>query len=241
MADRGGDEEAILWTSGDDTLARLGMEYFPTAPDTRSDAGAAGGMALIAADVVVQYRVRDLIAFLAGSSAPREAITVIAQQEASRYFASRNLDDLLTAGRTELLPGTLDLLTYDPLAQASGNATALAVQKLAVQLAIVATLSGDQAGAMEGVAAKVLLESHMLRLLAAPNPVAIVALMAERGVRHGQLNLISVERGEAHFKYIWAESLPVERRVLLALAYLLNGGLPAMQTVRRLLDARRAG
>jgi hypothetical protein len=31
-----------------------------------------------------------------------------------------------------------------------------------------------------------------------------------------------VERGEAHFKYIWAESLPVERRVLLALAYLLN-------------------
>ncbi|NBW95455.1 MAG: hypothetical protein EBR28_01665 [Planctomycetia bacterium] len=98
---RGGDEEAILWTSGDDTLARLGMEYFPTAPDTRSDAGAAGGMALVAADVVVQYRVRDLIAFLAGSSAPREAITVVAQQEASRYFASRNLDDLLTAGRTE--------------------------------------------------------------------------------------------------------------------------------------------
>ena len=58
-------------------------------------------MALVSADVVVQYRVRDLISFLTGSLAPREAITAIAQQESSRYFASHDLDHLLTRGRTE--------------------------------------------------------------------------------------------------------------------------------------------
>ena len=98
---RGADEDAILWTSGDDTLARVGMEYFPTALDTRSDGAAASGMALVSADVVVQYRVRDLISFLMGSLAPREAITAIAQQESSRYFARHDLDHLLTRGRTE--------------------------------------------------------------------------------------------------------------------------------------------
>jgi modulator of FtsH protease HflK len=99
-AGRGADDEAILWTTGDDRLATLGMEYFPTAFDTRSDRTTGGGMALIAAEVVVQYRVRDLLEFLEGSLAPREAITVIAQQEASRYFASHDLDDLLSNGRT---------------------------------------------------------------------------------------------------------------------------------------------
>ncbi|NCX99323.1 MAG: hypothetical protein EBX35_12295, partial [Planctomycetia bacterium] len=95
---RGRDDEAILWTTADDNLAKLGMEYFPTALDTRS---AGGGLALVAADVVVQYRVRDLLGFLAGSLAPREALEAITQQEAGRYFASHDLDHLLTAGRTE--------------------------------------------------------------------------------------------------------------------------------------------
>jgi regulator of protease activity HflC (stomatin/prohibitin superfamily) len=95
---RGRDDEAILWTSGDDNLAKLGMEYFPTALDTRS---AGGGLALLAADVVVQYRVRELLEFLSGSLAPRDALTAITQQEASRYFASHDIDQLLTVGRTE--------------------------------------------------------------------------------------------------------------------------------------------
>ena len=99
-AGRAAEDEAILWTTGDDNLARLGMEYFPTAFDTRSDRSTGGGMALVSADVVVQYRVRDLLEFLGGSLAPKEAITVIAQQEASRYFASHDLDELLSDGRT---------------------------------------------------------------------------------------------------------------------------------------------
>ena len=57
-------------------------------------------MALVHADVVVQYRVRDLVTFLEGALGPREAITAIAQQEASLFFASHDLDWLLTRGRT---------------------------------------------------------------------------------------------------------------------------------------------
>jgi membrane protease subunit HflK len=103
---RGAEEQAILWTGGDDNAAKVGMEYYPTALDSRVGhagpaEGTGGGMALVNADVVVQYRVRNLIDFLAGSMGPKEAITVIAQQEASRYFASHDIDHLLTLGRTE--------------------------------------------------------------------------------------------------------------------------------------------
>ena len=94
---RGEDAEAILWTTDDDAAATIGTEYYPTAPDGTSGSG----LALVGADVIVQYRVRDLIQFLTGSLAPREAITVIAQQEASHYFASHDLDDVLSRGRIE--------------------------------------------------------------------------------------------------------------------------------------------
>jgi len=95
LAERPADEAAILWTGGDDNLAKLAMEYYPTS------LGRGGGMGLVAADVVVQFRVRDLLEFLSGSLAPKDAVAVIAHQEAGRYFATHDLDHLLTAGRTE--------------------------------------------------------------------------------------------------------------------------------------------
>jgi modulator of FtsH protease HflK len=98
---RSEDDEAFLWTTDDDSLTNIGMEFYPTALDTRSDGGSAGGLALVSADVIVQYRVRDLLAFLQGSLAPNEAITVIAQQEATHYFACHDLDHVLSRGRTE--------------------------------------------------------------------------------------------------------------------------------------------
>lgn len=96
---RSANQQAILWSSGDDRFDTVGMEYYPTVLDARAEG--AGGLAVIAADLVVQYRVRDLLDFLEGSLSPRESITLIAQQEASRYFASHSLDELLTSGRTE--------------------------------------------------------------------------------------------------------------------------------------------
>jgi membrane protease subunit HflK len=100
-AGRGANDEAILWTMGDDRLAMMGMEFYPTALDTRTDGGSGGSLALVSADVVVQYRVRDLVQFLEGSSGPREALGVIAQQEVTRYFAGHDLDAVLSRGRTE--------------------------------------------------------------------------------------------------------------------------------------------
>jgi modulator of FtsH protease HflK len=99
-AGRAADEPALLWTTQDDRLATIGMEYYPTVLDAAAEGAAASGMGLVAADVVVQYRVRDLLSFLEGSLSPREALVVLTQQEASRYFGSHALDELLTRGRT---------------------------------------------------------------------------------------------------------------------------------------------
>ena len=99
-AGRAADEPALLWTTQDDRLATIGMEYYPTVLDAAAEGAAASGMGLVAADVVVQYRVRDLLSFLEGSLSPREALVVLTQQEVSRYFGSHALDELLTRGRT---------------------------------------------------------------------------------------------------------------------------------------------
>jgi regulator of protease activity HflC (stomatin/prohibitin superfamily) len=99
-AGRAASEEGILWTSGDDRLATIGMEYYPAPLDTRSDESANVGLALVGADVVVQYRVRDLLEYLRGAVDPGDTLAAIAQQEASRYFACHDLDGLLTLGRT---------------------------------------------------------------------------------------------------------------------------------------------
>jgi len=52
----------------------------------------------------VQYRVRDMLAFLRTAPDPAAAITVVAQQETSRYFAGRDLAFLLSQGRTAAGP-----------------------------------------------------------------------------------------------------------------------------------------
>lgn len=96
-AGRGQTGDSILWTSDDDRLTSLAMEYFPTALDTQ--VADTAGLALVNAEVVVQYRVSDIIEFLQGSLAANDAIRVVASQEATRFFASHDLDGLLTTGR----------------------------------------------------------------------------------------------------------------------------------------------
>jgi regulator of protease activity HflC (stomatin/prohibitin superfamily) len=91
--------DALLWTAGDDKTATMGLEYFLCGSE--SQAGTGGGMALVMADVIVQYRVGDLVTFLEGSLAPRDAITVVTQQEVSRHFSSRSIDTLLSRSRTD--------------------------------------------------------------------------------------------------------------------------------------------
>jgi regulator of protease activity HflC (stomatin/prohibitin superfamily) len=88
------EKEGLLWTGGDDDAAKMGLEYFLCA-------GESGGMSMLVADVIVQYRVGDLIRYLEGSVSPREAIELVTQQEAGGYFAGKTLDELLSRGRID--------------------------------------------------------------------------------------------------------------------------------------------
>lgn len=89
------DAQAILWTNDSDRDSMLGQEDFLAAPAETGE-----GVALVSADVIVQYTVADLKRFLIGSADPRRALSLIAQREASRFFATHDLDTLLGRGRT---------------------------------------------------------------------------------------------------------------------------------------------
>jgi membrane protease subunit HflK len=91
---------AILWTTDSDRDSMLGQEDFLCPPAAEGDS-AGSGVALVSADVIVQYSVGDLRTFLVGSTDPRQTLSLVAQREASRYFATHDIDGLLGRGRTE--------------------------------------------------------------------------------------------------------------------------------------------
>jgi len=93
----GNKREGLLWTGGDDDAAKMGLEFFLCASET----GAGNSLSLLVADVIVQYRIGDLVKFLEGSTSARESIEMVTQQEASTYFAGETLENLLSRGRTE--------------------------------------------------------------------------------------------------------------------------------------------
>lgn len=101
LAGRSRESAAMLWTTGDDRLAHIGREYYPAA---LAPAAAGGGLAVIDAEVVVQYRIRDLLRFLATTPDVEAAVAVVAQQEAGRYFASHDLEFLLSQSRASAGP-----------------------------------------------------------------------------------------------------------------------------------------
>jgi regulator of protease activity HflC (stomatin/prohibitin superfamily) len=91
--------EGLLWTGGDDDAAKMGLEFFLCASETGEGSGSS--LSLLVADVIVQYRIGDLVKFLEGSTSARESIELVTQQEASNYFAGKTLEELLSRGRTE--------------------------------------------------------------------------------------------------------------------------------------------
>ncbi len=86
---------AMLWTTDSDRDAQVGREDYVAAPS-----GDGAGVSLVSADVTVQYAVADLETFLLGSSDAREALGAVAQREATEFFASHDIDTLLSTGRT---------------------------------------------------------------------------------------------------------------------------------------------
>lgn len=87
---------AMLWTNDSDRDSQIGQEDFLAAS---ADDGA--GVSLVSADVTVQYTVANLETFLLGSTDPQQAIMAMAQQEATQFFATHDIDMLLATGRTE--------------------------------------------------------------------------------------------------------------------------------------------
>jgi len=98
LGTRRGDFEPILWATGDDRLGLIGAEYYPVGLAATTDGR---GLAVVDAEVVVQYRVRDLLGYLETAASPEAAIGAVTQQEAGRYFASHDLDFLMSRGRTD--------------------------------------------------------------------------------------------------------------------------------------------
>lgn len=84
-----------LWTNDSDRDSEIGQEDFLAA-----SSGDGAGVSLVSADVTVQYAVADLKTFLTGSTNPPRALKAIAQREATEFFASHDIDMLLSTGRT---------------------------------------------------------------------------------------------------------------------------------------------
>ncbi len=91
----------ILWTNEH----AVGEETFLiTIPNLSAEAEAEGsnarGIALVAAEVVVKYRIdpEQLVAYASSADEPEAVLKVISQDEISRYFASRHVDYLLSDG-----------------------------------------------------------------------------------------------------------------------------------------------
>jgi len=98
LGDREVDGDSLLWRTGDDRLEQIGKEYYPT---VLAASTGGGGLAVLQAEVVVEYRVRDLIDLLETAAQPEAALRVIVHQEVSRFFASRELPWLMTSGRVD--------------------------------------------------------------------------------------------------------------------------------------------
>ena len=104
LTGRSKNAEAMLWTTDSDRASMLGQEDFLAAPGPAEGGVQAAGVSLVSADVIVQFCVGDLTAFLIGSADHRQTLTLVAQREATRYFATHDIDMLLSKGRSDAGP-----------------------------------------------------------------------------------------------------------------------------------------
>ena len=72
-----------------------------TAPARSSAADGAAGVSLVSADVIVQFSVGDLRQFVLAAVDHKALLKLVSQREASQYFASHDIDDLLSRGRSQ--------------------------------------------------------------------------------------------------------------------------------------------
>ena len=93
------DAQAILWTNDSDRDSLIGQEDFLAAPASSGDTAAGTGVSFVSADVIVQFTVGDLRQFVLGAVDHRQLLKLVAEREASQYFAFHDIDYLLGTGR----------------------------------------------------------------------------------------------------------------------------------------------
>lgn len=90
----------MLWTN---THGEGEEVYLVTAPPKRDMAIASDANAgeLVGASVFIKYRISDLWQFVTSAISPEKMLGILADREASRYFATRSVDELISTGRAE--------------------------------------------------------------------------------------------------------------------------------------------
>lgn len=89
----GSDDPAILWST-DERLDNATSGYYLT---PASDG--ASGMSMVAVQLSLQYRVKDMRQFLLSSRTPGRLLYVVAEREATELLLSTPIETLLTDGR----------------------------------------------------------------------------------------------------------------------------------------------
>ena len=75
--------------------------------------GGVSGNSLVGAQVVVQYRIVDLIRYVTATENGREILTAMAERRVNAYFVSQDIDTLLGRGRVEAGVTLMDQIQSD--------------------------------------------------------------------------------------------------------------------------------
>jgi membrane protease subunit HflK len=102
------------------------------APDSRADDFLTGDLNLVTAEAVVQYRVRDPVAYLLRAKDVEASLRALSEWALTRALARRGIDELLTTGRAEVAEGLSRAI------QSLSDAEGLGVVIVAVRLGRVA-------------------------------------------------------------------------------------------------------
>jgi membrane protease subunit HflK len=98
------------------------------APDPAVDDFLTGDLNVVTAEALVQYRVRDPVAYLFRSRNLQESLSAMAEWGLTGALVSRGVDELLTTGRTEVADGLTRVI------QAHADHEGLGISILAIRL-----------------------------------------------------------------------------------------------------------
>jgi membrane protease subunit HflK len=112
--------------------ASPGSAPLSRAPEPATDDSLTGDLNLVSADVLVQYRVRDPVAYLFRARDLEATLRAMSEWSLARALARRGIDELLTTGRAEVADGLARSI------QARADEAGLGISVVAVRLGRVA-------------------------------------------------------------------------------------------------------